>query len=345
MSVANVGIAFGQQSPPDIRGQYSVSGIEAIYGCNFEGQGPIMSVAFPALLTVATQDGNAFFGTISDPAAQVAYFDLTGHVSDQGLIEGTWTYDQDLGIPNPFQDSVFTGEIADHKAAVEMTARFGTDGFYCLYRVSLSASSVTLSWSPPDPASAEALPPPRALTATPGVSAQQGKADGAATDASQKANVTRAEPTGYNVYRSTTPGVQPTPDNLFTSVPPTQTSVPASDGSSGSFFVVTATYGTGESDPSNEVSGGVPAASLSSVNVKGAKIVAKGTDFSTTVQVFVDGIPFAAPAMVKKGKKVVQKGNLLTGQSLSQYITPGRTVAITIRNDNGGIATWVYPKP
>ena len=61
--------------------------------------------------------------------------------------------------------------------------------------------------------------------------------------------------------------------------------------------------------------------------------------------VFVDGIPFASSAAVKGSTKVVQKGNLLTGQSLSDYITSGRQVAITFRNDNGGVATFVYSKP
>jgi len=58
---------------------------------------------------------------------------------------------------------------------------------------------------------------------------------------------------GYNVYRSSQPGVTTTPGNLFASVPPSQTQVGSSVGSSGSFFVVTAVYDTGESGPSNEL--------------------------------------------------------------------------------------------
>ena len=152
-------------------------------------------------------------------------------------------------------------------------------------------------------------------------------------------------PTGYNVYRSTTPNVQTTPGNLYTSVPPTVTTVPTPVGTGGSFFVVTATYPAGESGPSNEVSGGIPAANLGVVKVSAGKIAAKGTDFSDTVQVFVDGIPFVAPAKVKARKKVVQRGTLLTGQTLGQYITRGKTVAITFRNENGGVATYVHTAP
>jgi hypothetical protein len=81
------------------------------------------------------------------------------------------------------------------------------------------------------------------------------------------------------------------------------------------------------------------------VKVAATKIVAKGRDFSHTVLVFVDGIPFAAPAKVKGTTKVTQKGNLITGQSLSQYVTSGRRVLITFRNESGGIASFFYTKP
>jgi len=93
------------------------------------------------------------------------------------------------------------------------------------------------------------------------------------------------------------------------------------------------------------VSGGVPAATLTTVNVKGPKLVAKGKDFSNPVSVFVDGIPFVATARVKGSTKVVQKGNLLNGQSIPQYFTSGRTVTITYRNANGGVATKILTVP
>ena len=41
---------------------------------------------------------------------------------------------------------------------------------------------------------------------------------------------------------------------------------------------------------------------------------------------------------------MTQKGNLLTGQSLGQYLTAHDTVAVTFRNENGGVATYVYTR-
>ncbi len=148
---------------------------------------------------------------------------------------------------------------------------------------------------------------------------------------------------GYNVYRSQTAPVQPTPTNLFTSVPSTQTSVPAVPG--GSFFVVTALYDDGtESDGSNSAAAGAgPGATLGAVKVKPTKITAKGSGFTTRVQVFVDGIPFVAAAAVKVGNKVVQKGGLLTGQSIGAYLAShsGRAV-IGFRNSDGGTSTFPF---
>jgi hypothetical protein len=330
-----------QQPPPDITGSYYVSGVESVYNCTFTGM--VTTVPFVAYLTITDQEGSAFSGTIGFPAQQTYYAEITGNVSSEGLIEGTWVFDPSVPDTDLSSDRNFTGEISNGKASIDLTAILGTEGVTCSFLISVSSNSVVLSWSAPDPNSTLSLPPPRALTAQE-VAAPGGKADPVArpNDVDTRRD---AQPTGYNVYRSKTPGVQTTPENLFASVPPTQTSVPAPDGSSGSFFVVTATYSSGESGPSNEVSGGVPAATLGPVKVKPAKIVATGSGFSPTVQVFVDGIPFVSAAKVKGGTKVTQKGNLITGQSLAQYLTSGKTVAITFRNENGGIATDVYTKP
>ena len=110
----------------------------------------------------------------------------------------------------------------------------------------------------------------------------------------------------------------------------------------GSFFVVTAQYDTGESAPTNEASGNIAAADLEKVDVKSAKIVATGIGFTDEVQVFVDGIPFVKAAKVKKeATRVIQKGNLITGQTIGQYIASrGGVVVISFRNSNGGIATY-----
>ena len=80
-------------------------------------------------------------------------------------------------------------------------------------------------------------------------------------------------------------------------------------------------------------------ASFTKVSVKPTKVVAKGSNFGTTVQVFVDGIPFAQAATVKGGKKVTQKGALLTGQSVRDYIAAhGGSARISFRSANGAIA-------
>jgi hypothetical protein len=327
--------ARAQQGFPDIRGTYPVSGAVTIFSCTV-GEGgtpPISTVPVSIDLVITDQDGASFSGYLGLPEPQTVYYTITGQVSSEGLIGGTW--EEHFDAPLDLLDRTFTGEISNGKAAIELTATFGVEDVSCQYRVALSSDSVILSWvAPVDPTDQTPLPPPQQLQAFSAAAPQKVAKTGAAT------------PTGYNVYRSTTPNVETTPGNLFTSVPPTQTTVPAPDGSDGSFFVVTATYDSGESGPSNEVSGGVPAATLTSVRiVKGTKLVAKGKDFTSSVQVLVDGIPFGAPAKVKGSAKVVQKGALLTGQSLADYITPGRTVTITFRNANGGVATKIYPEP
>lgn len=195
-------------------------------------------------------------------------------------------------------------------------------------------STFMLDWDEPDP-NAGMLAPPRNLTATPGTEGPP-------------ARVAQPAPgvTSYKVYRSTTPNVQPTPANFFTSVPPTQTSTNAPVEPGGSFFVVTATYEEGESAPSNEAGADPPAGpTIASVKVTASKIAAKGTGFDATVQVFVDGLPFVAPAKVKRDTKVTQKGRLLTGQGIFELIAPGGSARIVFRNADGGSTTFDYTRP
>lgn len=194
----------------------------------------------------------------------------------------------------------------------------------------------TLSWEPPPaPTDAIPLPPPQRLEVDrSGAPAIVG-------------NVARphASLVGYNVYRSNSPGVAPSPGTFFMSVPPGQTNTSAPVAPGGSFFTVTGQYDKGESGPSNEGSADVPAADITKVKVKPAKIQATGVGFSDEVSVFVDGIPFVAAAAVKKqGTKVIQKGNLLTGQSIGAYLAANPSVLITFRNSNGGIASWRHPQ-
>ncbi len=194
-----------------------------------------------------------------------------------------------------------------------------------------------LVWDPPDFAGGGDNPPPQHLRAVP-LSSAPGVA---AADVEQP----RGGVTGYKVYSSSTSPVVPGPSTLFTSVPPGQLSsnVPTSGG--GSFFVVTANYGDASSGPSNEATADVPAATLTTLKVTSAKVVGKGSGFSSTVTVFLDGIPFAAPAKVKGSTKVAQKGTLVTGQTVGAYLAShGGVALVQFRNSNGGIAARRYPQ-
>jgi hypothetical protein len=132
--------------------------------------------------------------------------------------------------------------------------------------------------------------------------------------------------------------VQPTPANLYTSVPANQTTVDASVGSSGSFFVVTAVYDTDESGASNEVPAGTPGATITKLKVKRTGVTASGTGFTASVQVFLDGIPFASPAKVKNNRmKVAQKGPLITGQTVGAYKPSGSAVEVIFVNNDATI--------
>jgi hypothetical protein len=193
-----------------------------------------------------------------------------------------------------------------------------------------------LSWQVPDLNAPDQFPAPRDLTAR-ALLPVLPRAPAAAAVFGLRGNEGVA---GYKVYRSNQPGVQPTAANFFTSVPPTQTTAGAGVFVGGTFFVVTATYPSGESGPSNEVETGTPP-TIASIKASAAKISAKGSGFTTdSVFVSVDGIPFRDAAAVKSaGKKVIQRGPLITGESLVSYARtrPGGVVAILIRNSTGGI--------
>jgi hypothetical protein len=94
-----------------------------------------------------------------------------------------------------------------------------------------------------------------------------------------------------------------------------------------------------------EGSAEVPAATLLKVMVGPTKITAKGTGFSDTVTVFLDGIPFTTAAVVKAGNtNVVQKSGLLTGQGVGDYLATHSSVLVGFRNSNGGVATYRYTR-
>ena len=198
----------------------------------------------------------------------------------------------------------------------------------------LSGGNVRLCW---DSSGGGDLAPPsnlRICTPPPGAAAERGVIAAPAGGGTLR---------GYKVYRSATPGVTATPANFFASVPATQTTVNSGIAPGGSFFVITADYDNGESAPTNEV--GAKPATLLTLKVT-SKIKATGLDFATGLQVYVDGIPFLSPAKVKAGgTKVQQKGNLITGQSLSAYLGQnGGRARITFRNPDGTTVTRSHPQ-
>lgn len=196
--------------------------------------------------------------------------------------------------------------------------------------------TATLAWEPPPPPTASLqLPPPLRLEV---------ERSGAPAVAGRVADP-RVTLLRYNVYRSNSPGVVPSPGTYFTSVPAGTTSTSAPVAPGGTFFTVTSEYDEGESGPSNEGSADVEAGTITTMKVKSTKIQATGNGFSNEVTVLVDGIPFVSAAAVKKqGTKVVQKGNLLTGQSIGAYLAANPNVLISIRNSNGGVVTWRHPQ-
>ncbi len=338
-----------QTGPPDVTGTYFTGGLSSLYDCSLESAD--LSEPIFAYVNVTSQDGSLIAGNFGGPNGENAYLTFTADLADDGTFSGQWTWLDGI-VQMYLTNQVVTGRFQGDSIEIDLTASYGVqEVLVCQYRISLASEASVLTWQEPDPNASTGLPPPRALTIAPleqaGAKATENVAATvrSAWDRTARLDSPRdGMPTGYNVYKSSSPNVETTPQNLFTSVPATTTTVPAPNGTSGSFFVVTATYDTGESGPSNEVSGGVEAATVNTVKVT-TKIKATGTGFSSTVQVFVDGIPFTTAAKVKNGTKVTQKGTLVTGQTLAQYITHGKTVAISFRNENGGIATKVYTKP
>jgi len=154
--------------------------------------------------------------------------------------------------------------------------------------------------------------------------------------------------TGYNVYLSTSTPVQTVPANLWLSLPPTNTT-PAPVAPGGTFYAVTSLWNCGGTIIESGLTGtsgsnqtNVPAPpNITGVRV-GGKMRAIGGGFTDTVEVFVDGVAFARPAVVNNNTVVVQKGPLVDGRSLSDLLSGGKTVLISFRNSNGGIGSFSY---
>lgn len=242
----------------------------------------------------------------------------------------------DVDTPAQLSFAFFNTELFSHfDGSVLSAATSGPvvlGGTWLIRALYSTGGSMKVCWSAP--VGAGAPPPTNARVCTPA----------AGGDAVVPASTQGPRDTllGYNVYRGTSPGVTPTPGNFFTSTGPGQTSAGSSVAPGGSFFVITGVYDTGESDPSNEIN--ASAGTVTSVAVKAQKVVTKGAGFTGTVQVFVDGIPFAQPATVKALKKVTQKGSLVTGESVQVYLSQhGGTARMTIRNTSGATVTRTIP--
>lgn len=202
----------------------------------------------------------------------------------------------------------------------------------------LAGNDVLLTWDPPLPTVGDERNPPLHLQS------QTVTAKSIAAALAAKVAGPRNTLVGYNIYRSNTPNTTPVPANFFTSVPANQTTVVAPTAPGGSFFVVTAQYPNGESGETNAASGGIPEPDIASFQIKGGKVIINGTGFTDSVTVFIDGIPFNKAAKVKKeNTRVQQKGKLLTGQSVTDYLNQqGGVVLVSVLNSDTGIGTFLY---
>ncbi len=202
----------------------------------------------------------------------------------------------------------------------------------------VAGNDVLLQWDPPLPCPDDCLNPPLHLQT---FNATTQKRDEPYTG--YIVRDVRNTVIGYNIYRSNNPNVMPTPSNFFTSVPPGTTTIVLPTAPGGSFFTVTAQYPNGESDDTNAASGGLPEPTITGVQIKGNKLIVLGTGFTDNVTVFVDGIPFFKGAKVKQAtSRVQQKGKLLTGQTVRQYVTQqGGVVLVSVLNADTGIGTFL----
>ncbi len=145
----------------------------------------------------------------------------------------------------------------------------------------------------------------------------------------------------YRVYRSVVADVEPTEANLFATLPGTQMSTAAL--AEPGFYVVTAVVDGVESAPSNVTSFGVGEPVVEKLTIKNGVIKAQGSNFDATVEVTVDGLRFAQPAVVKReGTRVAQSGKLENGLSLKKYLKQHFTSLVEFRNANGAVTSVRY---
>jgi hypothetical protein len=324
--------ALAQEGLPDITGSYNTAGTFSYVNCNVEG---VPDSTFPLIadLTIDSQEGSHFSGHAFDDGQGGSFITFDGTVTTTGGISGTWEF---TNVPGEgILNQTFTGTVEGDHLTVDFIADFGfEEEFHCSLLISLSSGAIALSWTAPEPASGSELPPPRDLVVVP-----------LPDHPGLRSKTEQAPPgpvTGYKVYRSSAPGTPPSPNNIFATVPPTTTTVPAAAGLRGSYFVVTACYATGESAPSNEVvASATPGPIITGIKPKAKKVTFTGTGFVQGTTVQIDGVGFTGGTKLKKNNtQFVQKGPLANGQTLNQALVPG--AQITFKNPDGGITNLVF---
>jgi uncharacterized repeat protein (TIGR01451 family) len=202
-----------------------------------------------------------------------------------------------------------------------------------------SAGTALVQWDPPDSDGSDDRPAPRNLLVLPTNVAMSGKS--AAAGKTLDAN---SEVLTYNIYVASTPNVEATDENFYTSVSGNETTTTAPTAPGGSFFTVTATYTDGDSDSADAAGTGDDAgATITKVKLKNGKLTLKGSGFTDEVEVLLDGIPYSDAATVKKqNTKAIQGGMLVTGQSSEEYVATGTSFVIIVRNSDGGVTLVEY---
>jgi hypothetical protein len=113
--------------------------------------------------------------------------------------------------------------------------------------------------------------------------------------------------------------------------------------------VPNATWGYGKVDAFGAVAlslpGAAPTLASAKVSLANGKLTITGSGFASEVEVYVDGIPFAAPPKLKGGTKLVQKGALANGMRLDAYLQSRPTASIVVRNASAGAAELFYRRP
>lgn len=116
----------------------------------------------------------------------------------------------------------------------------------------------------------------------------------------------------------------------------------------GGFINATATNSTGNRPGSTsefstcQAVAAPPGPRIQEITVLPDSITAIGAGLTSTVQVLVDEVAFETPAIVEAGRKVLQRGKLVNGQSIAEAIPPRKTVRITFRNSDGGVFTATF---